>query len=183
MRSEPGTRPPAGGDQSDLGELLRRASHVMRHRFAESLRPWDVSPHQLRALRVIAANEPLRLRELAELLRISPRSVTEVVDALAERELVERAAVPDDRRATAVSITAEGRRLMIDVGEAGRTNSADFFNRLTVAERRQLAALLAKLTAGEDDVPHRHGPGRHGDEDGNDRHGGERHDRRRRERR
>jgi len=149
MRSEPGHRPSAGGEQPDLGELLRGASHAMRHRFAELLSPWDVSPHQLRALRVIAANEPLRLRELAELLRISPRSVTEVVDALAERDLVVRAAVPDDRRATAVTITAAGRRLLSDVGEAGRANSADFFNKLTAAERHQLAELLGKLTAGE----------------------------------
>lgn len=148
MSSAPG-RPETDEPESDLGELLRRASHAMRHRFADLLAPWDVSPHQLRALRVIRANEPLRLKELADYLRISPRSVTEVVDALAERGLAERTPDPNDRRATSVSITAAGQQLMADAGNAGRAASAEFLGRLTATERRQLARLLEKLTADE----------------------------------
>lgn len=125
----------------------------MRHRFAEVLKPWDLSPHQLRALRVIRAKEPLHLRELADQLRISPRSVTEVVDALTERELVERAPDPSDRRATTLWMTEAGHQLMADTERAGRADSADFFGRLTASERRELAELLRKLTAGEPDRP------------------------------
>jgi DNA-binding MarR family transcriptional regulator len=148
MSSTPG-RPGTDEPEPDLGELLRRASHAMRHRFADLLKPWDVSPHQLRALRMIRANEPLRLKELADYLRISPRSVTEVVDALTERGLAERTPDPYDRRATSVSITAAGQQLMADAGNAGRADSAEFFGRLTATERRQLASLLEKLTADE----------------------------------
>lgn len=152
MTSEPRQRPSADG--SELDELLRRASHAMRHRFAEVLKPWDLSPHQLRALRVIRAREPLHLRELADYLRISPRSVTEVVDALTERELVERAPDPSDRRATTLSMTAAGHQLMADTERAGRADSADFFGRLSAGEQRELAQLLQKLTAGEPDRHH-----------------------------
>jgi DNA-binding MarR family transcriptional regulator len=150
------------GTHPDLGELLRHASHAMRHRFSDVLRPWGLSPHQFRALRVISTNEPLRLRDLAEQLRISPRSVTEVVDGLSSGGLVERAPVPGDRRAIAVSTTASGRRLLRDVERAGRADSADFFGRLSDSERRQLAQLLIKL-AGEH--------GEHGEHGGRARHG------------
>jgi DNA-binding MarR family transcriptional regulator len=146
-----------GGPPPELGELLRRASHVMRHRFADVLRPWDLSPHQFRALRVISANEPLHLRELADQLRITPRSVTEVVDALGERNLAERAPDPGDRRATTVSTTAAGRHLMHDVERASQADSADFFGRLSDSERRQLGKLLSKLTTSEHEGPHHHG--------------------------
>lgn len=150
MRGEPAAGTTTdGGSEPDLGELLRRASHAMRHRFAELLTPWDLSPHQLRALRVIRANQPLHLRELADYLRISPRSVTEVVDALTERELAERAPDPSDRRATTVSTTAAGRSLLCDVERAGRADAGDFFGQLTASEQRELAALLGKLTAAE----------------------------------
>lgn len=144
----------AGEPDTDLGELLRRASHAMRHRFADLLKPWDVSPHQLRALRVIRAKQPLHLRELADQLRISPRSVTEVVDALTERGLVERAPDPSDRRATTLWMTEAGHQLMADTQSAGQADSAEFFGRLTATERRQLARLLEKLTADEPDRPH-----------------------------
>lgn len=142
------------GSQPELGELLRRSSHAMRHRFADVLKPWGLSPHQFRALRVINSNEPLRLRDLADQLRISPRSVTEVVDGLTAAELAERVPDPGDRRAITVSTTAAGRRLLRDVEQAARADSADFFGRLTAAERRQLAHILAKLSDGEG-----HGPG------------------------
>lgn len=153
MRGEPASAGTTTNGEPDLGELLRRASHAMRHRFAELLKPWDLSPHQLRALRVISSNEPLHLRQLADYLRISPRSVTEVVDALAERELAERAPDPGDRRATTVSTTAAGRQLLCDVERAGQADVGDFFGRLTSAERRDLASLLGKLTA---DTPDHH---------------------------
>lgn len=155
---------PGPGPGPEVGELLRRASHAMRHRFADLLKPWDLSPHHLRALRVISGNEPLRLNVLAEQLRITPRSVTEVVDALSDRGLVERAPDPRDRRATTVTTTSEGRRLLAEVEVASRADSADFFGRLSTQERRQLAALLDKLTApdtGGHDGPRNGGHGRH----------------------
>lgn len=84
-----GLRGPAGGPD-DLEELLRSASHRMRHRWVEVLQPWELSPHHARALRAIVSSEPLRLSELAERLRVANRSVTDVVDALVERGLAER---------------------------------------------------------------------------------------------
>ena len=74
----------------------------------EALAEWDVTPSQARALAVLRRGGPQRLGELAEHLRIAPRSATEVVDALAERGLVERRPDPADRRATLVALTAHG---------------------------------------------------------------------------
>ncbi|SDT03068.1 MarR family winged helix-turn-helix transcriptional regulator [Microlunatus soli] len=139
--------PPAGPDRvpDDLDELLRNASHRMRHRWVQVLQPWELSPHHARALRAIVSSEPLRLSELAERLRVANRSVTDVVDALVDRGLAVREAVPGDRRATAVRATDAGRELLDDAEQARRTDLTDFFGRLTERERRQLAGLLRKL--------------------------------------
>lgn len=129
----------------DPGELLRRASHRMRRRWVEVLQPLDLSPHQVRALRAVVSGESLRLSELAERLAVANRSVTDVVDALVERGLVERGPVPGDRRAIAVRATAAGRELLGRAEKARTADVEDFLGRLSVAERHQLAALLHKL--------------------------------------
>lgn len=137
------------GPEDELGELLRRASHRMRHRWVDLLQPWELSPHQARALRAIVTSEPLRLTELADRLRVANRSVTDVVDALVERGLAERGAVPGDRRATAVRATDAGRELLERTEDARRADDAVFFGRLSEAERRRLSSLLRKLTDAE----------------------------------
>ncbi|MDR2985726.1 MAG: MarR family transcriptional regulator [Nocardiopsaceae bacterium] len=52
---------------------------------------------------------PMTQRDLARQLRVTPRNVTGLLDALEGDELVERGPHPTDRRATLVSLTAKGR--------------------------------------------------------------------------
>ena len=77
-------------DRPELGDLLMRVARTQRRRWREALAPWDLSPHQARALRVVSERDGVRLSDLAEALHIAPRSATEVADGLQERGLVER---------------------------------------------------------------------------------------------
>ena len=96
------------GDEptGELGELLMRVARAQRRRWREALAPWDLSPHQARALRVISEHDGVRLSDLAEALHIAPRSATEVADGLQQRGLVERTPDPGDRRAVLLRLTA-----------------------------------------------------------------------------
>ena len=55
---------------------------------------------------------PMTQRALAEALRVTPRNVTGLVDALAADGFVTRGAHPTDRRATLVSLTEHGAAVM-----------------------------------------------------------------------
>ena len=129
----------------ELGELLMRATRGLRRRWAESLEPWDLSPHHARALQVVGDLETPRLGTVAERLRIAPRSATEVIDALEERGLVERIPDHSDRRAICVSLTSQGREVLAEVNVARGAAGAEHFALLTAAERAQLSELLVKL--------------------------------------
>ena len=129
-----------------LGDLLMRAARTLRRRFVTVLEPWDLSPHQARALRVVCSRDGVRLSELAEALRIAPRSATEVVDGLAERGLVERAADPADRRAVVLRLTEAGRRVQQEVSEARAADSNELFGRLSAEDRAELERILRSLT-------------------------------------
>ena len=60
---------------------------------------------------VLRQTGPVSQRVLAESLKVTPRAVTALVDALVDEGLVTREADPDDRRAAIVTFTARGKRL------------------------------------------------------------------------
>ncbi|MCZ2858714.1 MarR family winged helix-turn-helix transcriptional regulator [Blastococcus sp. VKM Ac-2987] len=129
----------------ELGDLLMRVARTQRRRWREALAPWDLSPHQARALRVVCERDGVRLSDLAESLHIAPRSATEVADGLQERGLVERSPDPGDRRAVLLRPTAAGRRVRAEVGRARTADSADLFARLGPEDRATLARILRTL--------------------------------------
>lgn len=130
---------------SELGELLMRASRAQRRRWRDVLAPWDLSPHQARALAVVCERDGVRLSDLAEALRIAPRSATEVADGLQERSLVERTPDPGDRRAVILRATDEGRRIRGEIGAARAADSSELFARLSPEDRDTLARILRTL--------------------------------------
>lgn len=137
---------PCVSDQAaELSELLMRVARTQRRRWRAVLAPWDLSPHQARALGVVCAGDGVRLSDLAGSLRIAPRSATEVADGLQERGLVERARDPGDRRAVLLRPTEEGRRIRAEVDRARTADSRELFGRLPVDDRAALARLLRTL--------------------------------------
>ncbi|WP_239456464.1 MarR family winged helix-turn-helix transcriptional regulator [Nocardioides solisilvae] len=147
MDTPPSTRAEAEGD---LAERLMRVARLLRRRGAQQLEPWDLSPHQVRALRVVEREDGPRLGRIADELRIAPRSTTDVVDALEGRGLVERYADPADRRASCVRLTDAGAALLRDVRRARATGAEELFAVLDAADRQRLADLLARVEEAAD---------------------------------
>lgn len=137
--------PVADDASGELGELVLRVARTQRRRWRDALAPWDLSPHQARALRVVCERDGVRLSDLADSLHIAPRSATEVADGLQERGLVERTPDPGDRRAVLLRPTGEGRRIRAEVGRARAADSAQLFGRLGDEDRTTLARILRTL--------------------------------------
>lgn len=153
-------------DPARLGDLLHAVFRRLRRRWAEQLAPFGLTPHQFRALDALAGctggrehrHGPaescrhgggpgsLRVKDLADVLRIAPRSATEVVDLLEEKGLVERVPDPSDRRATLVAPTPRGTALREQVREDRRRESDEYFSRLDPEDRVELERLLRLLT-------------------------------------
>ena len=111
-----------------------------------SLSAWDITPSQMRAIRILTGHEAgVRSSELAQHLHIAPRSATEVVDALEAKGLVQRSPDPTDRRATLVSLTPRGSDLMDEVRRARGLESERLFDRLSRTDRAHLARILSRL--------------------------------------
>ena len=135
---------PADGLGEAFGVVARRLRAAAMTAFAA----YDVTPSQVRAIRVLREHGEgggVRSSELAQHLRIAPRSATEVVDALEAKGLVARSPDPRDRRATLVALTDHGRELSEEVRRARGVEADKLFERLTRADRADLARILRKL--------------------------------------
>ncbi|SEG39212.1 DNA-binding transcriptional regulator, MarR family [Nonomuraea solani] len=135
--------------ETELAELMHLVGRRLRHGFVRRLVPLGLNPGQVRALRALAeAGRPLRMVRLADELRIVPRSLTPVVDALEEAGLVRREVDPASRRSTLVVLTPEGRDRYEGARDARRQAGEELFAVLSGEQREQLRELLSLVDEG-----------------------------------
>lgn len=122
--------------------LVRSLLRQQRRRFLTAASELDLHPAQAGALLQLAS--PLPMNELAALLACDNSNVTGLIDRLEARGLVTRQASSYDRRVKHVVLTEAGRRqhdrLLDLVGHPPQG-----FERLSLAEQRQLGDLLRKM--------------------------------------
>ena len=131
----------------DLASRLRLDISRMARRLRQEAGAL-LSPSQTAALATIERHGPLTPSELAERERVQRPTVTRVLALLEEAGLVDRAADPQDRRSSLVSISEDGRALL----ESARARKDAFLARridaLEPADREVLeraAALLERM--------------------------------------
>jgi DNA-binding MarR family transcriptional regulator len=142
-RAKPEVRESAGDEP--LSEAFWAVARRLREMSQEALAPWDISPSQLRALRVLKRYGTMRLSELSDHLHIAARSATEVVDALESHGLVQRRPDPADRRATLVEVTGHGATILDSIRAARGAEAERVFGRLSAADRAELGRILRAL--------------------------------------
>jgi len=102
---------------------------------------------QVAVLALLAeAERPLSVTRIARLLLQESSSVSDLVDRMCDRGLVERLKDPRDRRLVLVTLTDLGRCVHDDGRSSAAAVSNEFFGVLSVEERATLRDLLQKLT-------------------------------------
>jgi DNA-binding MarR family transcriptional regulator len=137
----------------DLGpmEVLSRVSRLGRHLDAarraaftdHGIEPWEFDV--LAALRRAGAPYELSPGRLLRETLVTSGTMTNRVDRLVARSLVERLPDPRDRRGVLVRLTAEGRTTVDGALAALLESERPLLAARSTGERRQLAALLRRL--------------------------------------
>jgi DNA-binding MarR family transcriptional regulator len=127
-------------EAAELRLAITRVSRQLRQHGST-----DVTPSMISALSSIERAGPLTLGELAALERVQPPSMTRIVAALEERDLVARQTDARDRRVARVRLTTGGERFL----KRSRTHKDAYLARrlasLEPAERDALRAALPVL--------------------------------------
>ena len=162
------TLPPAtdstdSTDSTELAEALRSLQWRLRRRSHADVDDLGITPAQGRVLRVVGhgAQGPRdsrcgeqrlpRMGEVAERMRIAPRSLTDLVDPLETAGLLRRTQDPTNRRSLVLELTPEGEEVLDALRERSRATAATAFAVLDEEERAQLLALVRRVEAALDE--------------------------------
>src|SRR5580698_10008825 len=98
----------------DLATGLIRLARLVNELLSTASAAHELTAAQARML-CILIERPRGMTELAGLLGIDKAGVTGLVDRVERRGLAERTAVPGDRRALAIKLTADGQQTAVAV--------------------------------------------------------------------
>jgi DNA-binding MarR family transcriptional regulator len=134
-------RPETGSETVDA---ILLAAHRIRTAADGRLRGQGLSLSGYKALKALALGER-SMRELSDLLEVSPRTVTDLVDGLEARGLVARGPHPKDRRVTLLMLTAAGRESLDAARAVAEASGAAAIAHLSSAEEATLRDLLGRV--------------------------------------
>ncbi|HEY8474673.1 MAG TPA: MarR family transcriptional regulator [Natronosporangium sp.] len=132
---------------NDAWEALLRAHATLMKQFAAEDIWTEVSMREYDVLYTLSkCPEPIRLGELHRQVLLSQPALSRMVDRLAARGLVRRAADPGDGRGVLLSLTGAGRARQREIGRRhARSVAAAMTRSLTAGELAQLRSLCEQL--------------------------------------
>jgi DNA-binding MarR family transcriptional regulator len=100
------------GTARSVGFTISGTGYAVARRFRHTLAPLALEPREFALLRAVGAGEGSSQQAIAEGLQIPASRMVALVDALEARGLLERRLNSVDRRARALHLTADGRKLL-----------------------------------------------------------------------
>jgi DNA-binding MarR family transcriptional regulator len=138
-----------GPDQPfrSVGFTISTTGYAIARRFRELLAPLGLEPREFALLRAVAASEGVSQQAIGERMKVAPSRMVAFVDALEQRGLLERRQNPADRRARALFLTSDGRRVLKRAFAVAAEHERLICGDLGAQEREQLLDLLARVGA------------------------------------
>lgn len=105
----------------------------------------ELTSSQIHLLRLLEANGPMKMSELAEKLQITMGGVTSLANRMGKAHLIERHRSEEDRRVVRLAVTAEG-KVFLEKLTIARNKALDrYFSKLSAAELKELERLYKKM--------------------------------------
>jgi len=106
---------------------------------------WSGSAPQLMLIAVLVRHKTLTMGEAAELLDVTPRAITRLVDSLEKEELVTRQVSPHDKRVYLISVTAKTEAKAKQMMPKHEKKMSELFSVFSDAELLEYLRLSSKL--------------------------------------
>ncbi|RTR26738.1 MarR family transcriptional regulator [Robertmurraya yapensis] len=143
-------------DQSNLDLRLFRvwmkASKAIMENIIKDVESHNLSRENFMILELLYSKGPHPVQKISEIFSIPSGSITYVVDKLEKKSLVARQPNPNDRRASNVVLTEEGRTLFDEIFPKHVATISQNFSSITDDEKVQLIELLKRVGMGAENL-------------------------------
>ena len=130
--------------------LLSRLGFEVKARTAAEFGEEGFTLYQFGVLTMLEEGARETQATIADTLRLDRSQLVGLLDSLEERGLIERKRDPQDRRRQAVSVTPEGRKVLVRLRAIVSRVQDDFLEPLDASDRNELYRLLLRLAQHHD---------------------------------
>lgn len=117
----------------------------IRHQAVRGMGVEHLTMHQMQALFFVKNEQPVRMRDLADELLISPGSATLLVDRLVESGWLVRIQDAVDRRSISVELSEEAGKKLLKLMKSRMELAGQLLDTLNPADLRELDRILGLL--------------------------------------
>jgi DNA-binding MarR family transcriptional regulator len=136
----------------DVVDAILYAAHRIRTSADTALRAYGLSLPAYKLMRALE-NSDQSMREISEILHVSPRTVTDMIDSLEARGLVARGPHPADRRITLLRLTLDGRRQLAAAAALADRSHGSAMSGLSPHDQQTLRRLLDLVAPADHGAP------------------------------
>lgn len=135
--------------REDTSDVIDRFCEVLSilpflHNMSRVMYDEKITVEQLRIMDIVMRHGPLRIKDLAERMKVSSPTITGILDRLVARRLTYRAHGKIDRKSVICYLTADGRDLLERIFR-NREGLEEFFSRLDGPELNKIIEFISVL--------------------------------------
>lgn len=136
----------SGGDmEASVGYRLRLAQILAYRNFEEKITDQGVAPRYLGLLGIVSANPGQPQNKLADAIGLQKSSLVTILDRLEKDEILERRAIPQDRRARGVWLTPKGEKVVAELASRAAEHEERMAQGIPAEDRERLIAMLGHI--------------------------------------
>ena len=126
--------------------LIKRAEIEVTSRMSRAFEEFDITPIQFTILYFVDYDKgDLSSAQLSRRFSMTPQSMNELVSVLERKKLLKKSVDPAHKRILRLSLTARGKKLLLDCNAALDHLEESLLQELTAAETNTLRSLIGKI--------------------------------------
>jgi DNA-binding MarR family transcriptional regulator len=138
----------ADQEQLEVGQLqalLGLLKHTLGDLYRKETAILHCSMSHIEIMQYMSEHANPTMKDVAGYLRITPPSVTTLIDTMVEHKLVKRETLPGDRRSVRVVLTPKARKLSVTLHHKKTKLLTKILKKLSIEQKKQLSEIISTL--------------------------------------